>query len=129
MVSVLFRAENPILHHEEAHVEERPRVGARPQIATNTHAALAKYVRAHGEVGGSTKRLIVSLRKPEPLLAGTTESRRQKTRGAIVVFQRHRRIRQIDDRHVLDTKSRRTDARPIARVDPRLLRMKTPLRF
>src|ERR1044071_348603 len=129
MLGIFLRAENAILNDVESGVEERPGVRPRAQIAADSESALRENVPAQSEVGRTTERLIVPFGKTKSFLAGAAERRCQKTRSSILVLQRHRRIRQVNDRHTLHPQSRRAEPRAIAGLDGCLARSETPLWF
>src|SRR6185436_7617598 len=95
----------------KTHIEKRSRVGPRPQIAANADTPFEKHIAAQSEISRPPQRQIISFRDPKSFFPGSAESRRQKTRSAVLVLQRKRGKGQIDHREVLKAESRRTETR------------------
>src|SRR5260221_3436748 len=128
MGRVLFGPQDAILDGIEAHVEKRPRVCAGAQIAADANAALRKQIAGDSKVSRASQSQVVGLGNPKALLAGTAKGWGQETRLAIVMLKRQRRVRQVNDRHLLNAERRRGKLHPIAGYDPGALGVETPLR-
>src|SRR5882724_2355082 len=128
MGGVLFGPQDAILDGIEAHVEKRPRVCAGAQIAADANAALRKQITAQSKVSRASQSQVVGLGNPKALLAGTAKGWSQETRLAIVMLKRQRRVRQVNDRQLLNAERRRGKLHPIAGYDPGALGVETPLR-
>src|SRR5205085_4408196 len=105
------------------------RVRPRAEIGAYSISSLREHVTAQSEVCRTTQRQIVCLGKTKSFLAGTAERRGQKSRSSILMLQRHRRVREVDDRHALHAQRRRAEPRAIASLDGCPARSETPLWF